>query len=92
MGSGMTALAKDMGNLTNALPFWLSLALVPLAVLAALQGGWTILLVPAAAMWVFSLLDRLIGKDERNADPATPEAALGSVSYTHLTLPTILRV
>jgi alkane 1-monooxygenase len=73
----MTAVAKDTGNPTEALPFWLSLALVPLAVLVALYGGWTILLVPATTWWLFSSLDGVTGKEERNADPATPEAALG---------------
>ena len=73
----MTGMAKDIGKLTEALPFWLSLALVPLVVLAAMQGGWTILLVPVATWWVFSILDRATGKDERNADPATPEGELG---------------
>ena len=70
-------MAKDIGKLTEALPFWLSLALVPLVVLAAMQGGWSILLVPVATWWVFSILDRVTGKDERNADPMTPEAELG---------------
>ena len=73
----MTSMAKDIGKLTEALPFWLSLALVPLVVLAAMQGGWSILLVPVATWWVFSILDRVTGKDERNADPMTPEAELG---------------
>ena len=73
----MTAVAKDTGNPTQALPFWLSLALLPLAVLVALYGGWTILLVPATTWWLFSILDGVTGKEERNADPATPEAALG---------------
>lgn len=73
----MKAAAIDLGKVTQALPFWLSLALVPLAALAALQGGWTILLVPAATWWLFMILDRLTGKEERNADPMTPETALG---------------
>ena len=36
----------------SALPFWMSLGLVPLAVLAVLQGGWWFLLMPAYAWYL----------------------------------------
>lgn len=67
----------DISRFSKALPFWLSVALVPLAVLTAVWGGWAILLLPASTWWLFTLLDGLTGKAEENADPATPEAALG---------------
>ncbi len=67
----------EIRNLAEALPFWLSLALVPLVVFAALHGGWAVLLVPASTWWLFTVLDRLTGKEERNPDPSTPDAALG---------------
>jgi alkane 1-monooxygenase len=74
----MTASALTItNNLSRALPFWLSLGLVPIVILAALWGGWSLVLVPAATWWLFTVLDRLTGKEERNADPATPEAKLG---------------
>jgi alkane 1-monooxygenase len=60
----------------RALPFWLSLALVPVAVFAALRGGWTIALIPICAWGLFALLDALQGEDGANADPATAEADL----------------
>lgn len=61
----------------HALPFWMSLALVPIAVLVAVLGGWMILLLPASTWWLFTLLDQLTGKNEENPDPTTPEASLG---------------
>jgi alkane 1-monooxygenase len=67
----------DVGRISTALPFWMSLALVPLGLTAALIGGWTVFLLPAATWWMFSVLDRLTGKQEANPDPATPESTLG---------------
>jgi len=72
----MTA-QKDIGGIGGALPFWSSLALVPLAVFVAVTGGWSIVLMPASTWWLFTVLDRIIGKTEENADPSTPDAALG---------------
>lgn len=69
--------AVDIAKPTHALPFWMSLALVPVAVLGAVWGGWATLLLPASTWWLFMLLDRLTGKDEENPDPTTPEAVLG---------------
>lgn len=69
--------AAKIAKASSALPFWMSLALVPLAVIAAFHGGWTLLLLPACTWWLFSLLDQVTGKQEENPDPATPEAALG---------------
>lgn len=65
-----------MSPLPAALPFWLSVALPPLAVLAMLQGGWVIALVPLATWGLFSLLDALAGLETANPDPATPESAM----------------
>lgn len=72
----MTVTMTTKAGLGSALPFWLSLALVPVAVVGALVGGWTTVLMPACTWWLFTALDALIGKDEANADPTTPEAAL----------------
>jgi alkane 1-monooxygenase len=66
----------DRRRLVAALPFWASLGLVPVVVLAAVQGGWTIALVPLASWGLLSLLDALGGTDGANADPATDEASL----------------
>ena len=65
-----------MTNLPHALPFWLSLGLIPLALIGMTVGGWTIVLVPLAAWWLFSLLDWLTTQNRANPDPATPEDQL----------------
>ena len=63
-------------NLTNALPFWLSLALVPLAWAGAVFGGWTVFLLPLSTWYLFSMIDAFVGLNKVNADLATPEADL----------------
>ncbi|GAB4389494.1 alkane 1-monooxygenase [Albidovulum sp.] len=64
------------GRIAAALPFWISLALVPLAALGALRGGWTVFLLPLFGWTVTTILDLLAGLDRRNRDPETDEAEL----------------
>jgi alkane 1-monooxygenase len=66
----------NRANLTAALPFWLSLTLLPLAAAGAVYGGWMTALLPIGAWWLFIVLDVLVGHDTANRDPATPDAAL----------------
>lgn len=63
-------------SLADAIPFWASLALVPVVVLAGIQGGWTIALVPACTWVLFSGLDGIIGDDRSNLDPDTDQSDL----------------
>jgi alkane 1-monooxygenase len=63
-------------RMADALPFWASLGTVPLAVLGALVGGWTVCLLPVYAWVLFSLLDAALGMNRDNVDPATPESEL----------------
>lgn len=73
----MTVLSPvDAALPIRALPFWLSLAVVPLALAGAALGGWAAVLVPLYAWGLFSLLDALTGLQTANADPDTPEAGL----------------
>lgn len=65
--------AKTLARLTSALPFWMSLLLIPLVWLAATQGGWWILLPIAATWYLFSALDAALGLNLENADPLTGE-------------------
>jgi len=60
----------------NALPFWLSLALIIPVVFAAYFGGWALLLPPLAAWGAVSLLDALTGLYKNNADPNAPDDQL----------------
>lgn len=62
-------------SFANALPFWLSLSLPPLAVLAAFYGGWTLLLVPVATWYLFGLIDSFVGLNEANPDPNNSDDA-----------------
>ena len=62
--------------LSAALPFWLSLALVPLVAVGAVAGGWTLALVPVFGWGVITLLDAATGLDKANPDPAQDEAQL----------------
>ena len=75
--------AQTIGTL-QALPFWLTLGMVPLAFIGATWGGWYTALVPAYSILAYSLADALTGLNRRNADPETPEDDL--VWYQMLTL------
>lgn len=68
--------AEDVARISHALPFWLSLGLVPLAVLGAVYGSWTVLLLPLCTWYLFSLVDLITGLNEENADLATTEDQL----------------
>lgn len=65
-----------IGTLGDALPFWLSLLLVPVAIAGAVIGGWAAFMMPFAAWGLFIVLDALTGRFEENADPAQPDAGL----------------
>lgn len=60
----------------HALPFWLSLGLIPVAITSALVGGWTVVLMPLASWGLFSLLDAILGTNPDNPDLETPEDGL----------------
>lgn len=59
-----------------ALPFWISLTLIPVAWTGAVWGGvW----VFAMILWVWlaiGIIDHAAGDDSANADPATPKSRL----------------
>ncbi|MEP2642495.1 alkane 1-monooxygenase [Roseobacter sp.] len=65
-----------LSRLPHALPFWVSLLLLPLAWLSATQGGWTLVLLPLVAWCLTSVLDVILGNNTSNPDPNTPEAGL----------------
>ena len=71
----MTA-TPPIGRLGAALPFWLSLGLVPLSFFAGVHGGWTILLLPISTWYLFTGLDFVVGLNTENPDPTTPEDQL----------------
>lgn len=63
-------------KLEHALPFWLSLSLIPPVLIAAGWGGYWVLLEPLTAWGIFWVLDALTGRYEGNANPETPDAHL----------------
>lgn len=74
----MTAIPSTSmtGQLRAALPFAMSYALIPLAIISAIYGGWAILLLPLATWYLFSALDFAIGQLNANPDLNTPDEQL----------------
>ena len=67
---------QEISTMRRALPFWLSLGMVPLAILAARIGGWTLILLPLYSWVIVTGLDLLLGRNEDQPDTETPEADL----------------
>lgn len=67
--------ARNFGFL-SALPFWISLGLIPLVWIAATQGGWWLALPPLVTWYLFSVLDLVLGQNNENPDPLTDESKL----------------
>lgn len=68
--------ASQVAKLQNALPFWMSVLLVPLAIFGAWAGGLALLLLPLYAIGLTTLLDAISGLNQDNPDPDTPEDGL----------------
>lgn len=68
--------ASQVARFHNAAPFWISLLLVPIAILSAVWGGWAVLLVTIATWYLFPVLDTYFGLNLENADPNTSEDKL----------------
>ncbi|MGR3616920.1 MAG: alkane 1-monooxygenase [Paracoccaceae bacterium] len=67
---------QQIARWQSAMPFWLSFALIPMIWYSAIYGGWSILLVPFATWYLFSVLDGIFGLNLENADPMTPDENL----------------
>lgn len=63
----------QISKVISALPFWLSLGLIPVAMIAAANGGWWLAALPLSSWGLFSVLDAFIGLDTENRDPETAE-------------------
>ena len=64
---------QHFAPVARALPFWLSLGLLPVALIGMGVGGWTTLLLPLCSWGLFSILDAITGRNTANADPQTDE-------------------
>ncbi|MBL4767151.1 MAG: alkane 1-monooxygenase [Rhodobacteraceae bacterium] len=69
-------LPESLARWQNALPFWLSFALLPMIWLSGVYGGWWLLMVPFATWYLFAALDGVFGLDLENADLETPDEDL----------------
>ena len=67
---------NDISHPMAALPFWLSLGLLPCLWLAASQGGWALLVVPFYGWVLLPLCDMALGQNRDNADPQVPDDKL----------------
>jgi len=74
----MTAIpaSAKVAHWRTAMPFWMSLGLIPVAILAAVYGGWFIALLPLSAWYLFTALDYVVGKNTENPDTNTPDDQL----------------
>ncbi|MDH2326655.1 alkane 1-monooxygenase [Cereibacter sp. SYSU M97828] len=68
--------ASEVARLRHALPFWLSILTVPLAIAGAAWGGLWTLALPIFAWALFDVLDLLLGLETENADPETSDEHL----------------
>ncbi|MFZ3582852.1 alkane 1-monooxygenase [Loktanella sp. DJP18] len=71
-----TIATPRIGRLSAALPFWLSLLLIPIVWVSAIWGGWALLLVPVCTWYLFGIIDIFAGLNEANPDTATPDDQL----------------
>lgn len=67
---------QKLRSLTSALPFWISLLLLPLAWIGAAAGGWSLVLLPVSTWYLFALADSVAGLNPENADPDTGDGDL----------------
>ncbi|MDA9207808.1 alkane 1-monooxygenase [Octadecabacter sp.] len=63
----------QMAKISRAAPFWMSVGLLPLVWIGAVFGGWTVVLVPVATWYLFSIIDAIVGTYEANADLETTD-------------------
>lgn len=67
---------RDISHFLEALPFWLSLPVIPVVAIGAYYGGWTVLLVPITVLYLYSAIDFFAGLNFADADINTPDSAL----------------
>lgn len=68
--------SQPVASIQRALPFWISLLLIPVALISATQGGWSIVLLPIVTWFLFTILDAALGLNLENADPETSDEQL----------------
>ena len=66
----------------KASPFWISYALIPVAWISAVFGGWFLFLLPLLTWFLFSILDFILGLQNENEDPLKDDKKLGLYQLT----------
>lgn len=65
-----------ISKLTSALPFAMSLLLIPMVIFSAQHGGWAVFLLPISTWYLFTIIDFFAGLNEANEDINTPDDQL----------------
>lgn len=78
---------NPIGSFANALPFWMSLTLLPVLAFAGWFGGWTLLAIPIYGFAVMTLLDAIGGLELGNADPNSSDSLFWYKLITWIWLP-----
>jgi len=68
--------APTRPSIDNAVPFWVSMFFVVVWLLAVINGGWWILLIPLYSTGVTTLIDRFVGLSSENLDPDADDSEL----------------
>ncbi len=63
-------------SIYNAVPFWVSMFYVVIWLIAVINGGWWILLIPLYSTGISTLLDYFLGLSSQNLDPSAGESEL----------------
>lgn len=71
-----TTSTNPVSSFNAARPFWMSLGLIPLALIVMNLGGWWLALIPLASWGLFSALDAALGVNLENHDPQTEDEDL----------------
>jgi alkane 1-monooxygenase len=68
--------AQQVARFSSALPFFLSVILIPLVWVGAILGGWWVIVTPLVAWYLFSAIDLAVGLNTDDADLETTEDQL----------------
>lgn len=68
--------AQQVARFSSALPFFLSVILIPLVWTGAILGGWWVIVTPLVAWYLFSAIDLAVGLNTDDADLETTEDQL----------------
>lgn len=67
---------RQISHPLAAMPFWLSLGLLPCVWIGMTYGGWALLLLPIYGWVLLPLLDVALGLNQDNPDTSTPDTDL----------------